>query len=110
MLGVYEVNGGALKSITLQNGSTLNVVSERINRLVGRTEVFCEVIHTGMSTPSRKDIKQALSKLYGKPEDLIVIKYVKGEFGTHKSRVRANVYDSEDRLKLFEPEYLLKRG
>ncbi len=100
----------ALKSITLQNGSTLNVVSERVNKIVGRIEVFCEVIHMGAGTPSRKDVRQALSKLYGKPENLIVIKYIKGEFGTNKSKVRANIYDSEDRLKLFEPEYLLKRG
>jgi len=100
----------ALKTATLKDGSLLQVIRERENRVIGRIEVFCIVTHVEKGTPSRKEIREALAKLYGRDEKLVVIKYVKSEYGIGRSRVRANIYDSEERLKAFEPEHLLKRG
>ncbi len=100
----------ALRTATLKDGSLLQVIRERENRVIGRIEVFCVVNHAEKGTPSRSEIREALAKLYGKDEKLIVIKYVKSEYGIGRSRVRANIYDNEERLKAFEPEHLLKRG
>ena len=100
----------ALKTATLKDGSLLQVIRERENKVIGRIEVFCVITHVEKGTPSRKEVREALARLYGRDERLVVIKYVKSEYGIGRSRVRANIYDSEERLKAFEPEHLLKRG
>ena len=100
----------ALKTTTLQDGSVLHVVKERINKVVGRTEVYGIVTHMGKGTPSRKDLKSAIAQLYSKDEGLVVIKYVKSEYGMGRSKIKVHVYDNAERLRLFEPEYILKRG
>lgn len=101
---------GALKTTALQDGSVLHVIKERINKVVGRTEVYGIVTHMGKGTPSRKDLKSAIAQLYSSPEDLVVIKYIRSEYGMGRSKIKAHVYENPERLKLFEPEYILKRG
>ena len=101
---------GALRTATLPDGSLLQVIREKENKVVGRIEVYCIVTHVEKGTPSRKDVRAALAKLYGKSEDLVVIKYIKSEYGIGRSKVRANIYNDLERLKAFEPDYLPKRG
>ncbi len=100
----------SLKSTTLKDGSLLQVIREKENKVIGRTEVYCVISHMQKGTPSRKDVREALAKLYGRSEELVVIKYIKSEYGMGRSKVRANIYNDLERLKAFEPEHLLKRG
>ncbi|MEM0014176.1 MAG: 30S ribosomal protein S24e [Zestosphaera sp.] len=99
-----------LRSVAIDQGVIVNVLLEKANRVVGRTEVMGEIIHLGRGTPNRGFLRETLAKLYGRTPDHVVVRYVKGEYGSHRSTFRANVYDSIDRLKFFEPEYLVKRG
>ncbi len=99
----------ALRSAELPDGSILYVVRERENKLIGRLEVAGVVIHEGKGTPKRSDVAEALSKLYSKPRELVVVKKIKSEYGMGRSNIRANIYDDINRLKSFEPEYILKR-
>lgn len=85
------------------------IVEERYNPLIKRLEVQIRVTHLNEGTPSRGILKKAIASYYGKNEKLVVIREVKTEYGLHVSTVKAHLYDSEDRLRLFEPEYLLKR-
>jgi len=99
----------ALKSMSLPDGSMLHVVRERDNKLIKRLEVEAVVVHIGKGTPSRNTIVEALSQLYGKDKELIVVKSIMSEYGVGISKVKARIYESVERLKAFEPEYLLKR-
>lgn len=99
-----------LKSIVLEQGLVVNVLVERVNKVIGRVEVSGELIHVKEGTPQRGLLKEALAKAYGKPPECVVVKRVSGEYGSHRSRFEANIYDAIERLKFFEPEYLIRRG
>jgi len=99
----------ALKTATLPNGAVLHVVRERDNKVIGRLEVYCVVTHIGKGTPSRKELVEAVSSMYSKPPELIVVKYIKSDYGIGRSRVKVHIYESVERLRSFEPEYILKR-
>jgi len=99
-----------IKTASLKDGSILNVLRERSNRVIGRLEIEGIITHMNRGTPSRKAVRSLIASLYGRDEDLVVIKQIKSEYGMGRSRVRANIYDSVERLRLFEPEYLLRRG
>lgn len=99
-----------LKSAAIDQGFVVNVLLEKTNKVIGRTEVLGEIIHLNRGTPNRGLLRETLAKLYGRTSDHIVVKYIKSEYGSHRSTFRANIYDSLDRLKFFESEYLIKRG
>lgn len=99
-----------LKSMSVEEGVVVNVLSEKHNKVINRIELFGEVIHLGKATPRRTVLKEALAKLYGKSPELIVVKYIKSKYGSHRSVFRANIYGDIQRLKFFEPDYLVRRG
>ena len=99
-----------LKTAMLEDGSVINVLREKDNKVVGRLEVEGILTHMNKGTPSRKAVRSAIANLYGKSEELVVIKYVKSEYGIGRSKLNIHIYNNVQRLKLFEPEYLLKRG
>lgn len=88
----------------------VNVLSEKHNKVVGRIELFGEVIHLGGATPRRSSLREAIAKLYGRSPELVVVRFIRSEYGTHRSVFRVNIYDDLQRLKFFEPEHLIKRG
>ncbi|MEO3993755.1 MAG: 30S ribosomal protein S24e, partial [Desulfurococcaceae archaeon TW002] len=61
-------------------------------------------------TPNRGSLKEAIAKLYGRNPELVVVRYIRSEYGTHRSVFRANIYEDQKRLQFFEPEHLIKRG
>jgi small subunit ribosomal protein S24e len=102
------VSSGSEK-VTKIEGGELRVVAERYNSVVKRLEVEAVVTHQGSPTPSRKILVGALASLYSKSPELVVVKKVLSELGMGVSRVQAYIYDDVERLKKFEPEYMLKR-
>ncbi|MEM0506813.1 MAG: 30S ribosomal protein S24e [Thermosphaera sp.] len=86
------------------------VVEERYNPLIKRVEVVIRIGHPGEGTPSKGLLRIALSKHYGKPVEQVIIRSLETEFGVQVSRVEAHVYDDASRVKLFEPEYIIKRN
>ena len=99
----------AIKSTTLPDGTTLHVVRERTNKLIGRLEIEGVVIHVGKGTPSRDALVKALSQLYNKNEELVIVKSILSEYGIGMSKVHAHIYEAIERLRAFEPQYILKR-
>ncbi len=99
-----------LKTASIEEGVVVNVLKERYNKVINRTELFGEVIHLGKATPRRSSLKEVLARLYGKSPEYVVIKYIRSEYGSHRSVFRANIYEDIRRLKFFEPDYLIKRG
>jgi small subunit ribosomal protein S24e len=97
------------KVAVVKEGAELRVVSERFNKLIRRLEVEAVVTHQGMSTPSRRELIEVLSKLYSKGPELVVVRKIESEYGMGVSRVYAYIYEDLGRLKLFEPKYILRR-
>ena len=98
-----------IKTANLPDGSLLHIIKERDNRLIRRLEIEGIVVHIGKGTPSRNDVVKAIAKLYNKPEELIIVKKILSEYGMGMSKIKVHIYEDINRLKSFEPEYIIKR-
>lgn len=85
------------------------IIEEKYNQLIGRMEIKLKIVHFNEGTPSRGIIKRLLAEYYGKDINLVYIRKVCSECGIPGTYVEAHVYDSIERARKFEPEYIIKR-
>ncbi|MEM0120451.1 MAG: hypothetical protein QW514_04260 [Thermoprotei archaeon] len=86
------------------------VVYDKRNTLVKRREVRIQISNpSGQPTPSRKQLKQQIAAALGIPPELVVIIKVEPEYGTNIITVDLDIYDTSDRISMFERQYLLNR-
>jgi len=100
----------ALRTGQTPGGHPIYVIRERINRLLGRTEVDFIIVHVGSSTPSRKEVRQALAAIYGVSDDVVVVRALHTEYGIGRTKGKANIYESKERVFQVEPKHILKRN
>ncbi|MBU0979779.1 MAG: hypothetical protein KJ709_03160 [Nanoarchaeota archaeon] len=84
----------------------LTITDENDNPLMQRKEIEAELTFD-KETPSRKEVKKALSDQM--KNENIVIKIIKMKFGFQQAKVRANVYMDKGAMEKYEPEYLKTR-
>ncbi|ASJ10386.1 30S ribosomal protein S24 [Thermococcus sp. P6] len=87
----------------------IKVTEIRENKLLGRKEIYFDVIHEGEATPSRKDVKGKLVAMLDLNPETVVIQYVRSYFGSRVSKGYAKAYESRERMLYIEPEYVLVR-
>ncbi len=87
----------------------IKVIEIRENKLLGRKEIYFEVLHEGEATPSRKDVKGKLVAMLDLNPETTIIQYIRSFFGSHVSRGYAKFYESRERMLYVEPEYTLIR-
>lgn len=80
----------------------MKIINENKSELLKRSEVIAEVTHISKPTPPEAQIKKDLSSLLKKDEALISIKHIYTDYGHGKSKVIANVYETEQDLKRIE--------
>ena len=97
------------KHIRLLNKYDCEIVEERYNPLIKRREIVLSVFHGDEGTPSRGFLRKALADLYKVDVNLVFIRTIKTEYGMSVSRVKAHIYETPDRARAFEPEYVIKR-
>jgi small subunit ribosomal protein S24e len=97
------------KHIRLLDKYDCEVVEERYNPLIRRRELVLRVFHGGEGTPSRGLLKKAIASLYNADLNTVYIRSIKTEYGMCASRVEVHIYDSPERARAFEPEYIIKR-
>jgi ribosomal protein S24E len=87
----------------------VKILSKKNNALFNRIELVAEV--TGFNaTPSRKEVSELLCTALKCEANRLVIREVHQPFGSKKVTVTASVYDSIEKAKEFEREYIFKRG
>ena len=87
----------------------VKIVSKKNNASFGRSEVVCEV--TGFNaTPSRKETSELLCSELKCDVGQLVISEIHQPFGLKKVTIRASVYDSSEKAKAVERDYIFKRG
>mmetsp|Transcript_42246 Transcript_42246/g.51282 ORF Transcript_42246/g.51282 Transcript_42246/m.51282 type:complete len:129 (-) Transcript_42246:225-611(-) len=80
------------------------------NRLLGRKQFICDVLHPGKANVSKADLKEKLAKMYNvRDPQCISLFGFRTQFGGGKSSGFGLIYDSLDALKKFEPKYRLIR-
>ncbi len=74
-----------------------------------RKEIKFEVEHRDSPTPSRDEVLTELASELESSEDLIIIEKLATLHGRQTASGIARLYESEEKLKELEPEYLSKR-
>jgi small subunit ribosomal protein S24e len=87
----------------------IKILKDKKNSLLNRRELDFVVKYEG-PTPSRNDVRSKLAAMLNAPLELLVIQRIKTEFGMQEGRGYAKLYESADRMKEVELEYVLKRN
>ena len=85
----------------------IEIETRKENKLLEREEIHFRVKYEG-ATPSRKKIREQLKGMG--INGFIVIDYVKPLFGVREAKAYAKVYQSEQKARKVEPEYIIKRN
>lgn len=114
---IYKLTDASMRGIAVSqkrrlalNGISAEIVEEKRNDLIGRRELKLRLDHTGQPTPKRTELRSKIAELLGVSVERIVIKSVESSYGAGISVVEVNIYDTPERLKRFESEYILKRN
>ena len=86
------------------------VVEEKYNPLIKRLELLIKLSHIGKGTPSRGVVRKAIAQAYNVDINRVYIRKIESEYGWGVTRVEVHIYDSPERAKMFEPEYIIKRN
>ena len=86
----------------------VNVISKTDNAVLERKEIEAEVSFDG-ATPSRNDIRKAISSKVGINPDLMVLREISSSFGKQSVKVIAHAYSKKEQMLKTEPEYMIKR-
>ena len=70
--------------------------------LLGRKSYTFEFEHQGKATPTKKDLKEQISKKLNVPIEKINIQHIYTSYGSNLSKVNVNVYEEEQTLKFLE--------
>jgi small subunit ribosomal protein S24e len=79
------------------------------NRLLCRKQMVCDVLHPGLPSISKKEIRDKLAAMYKVTPDVIFVFGFRTNFGGGKSTGFALIYDTLDNAKKFEPKHRLAR-
>ena len=88
----------------------IEIIEEKKNPLIDRTEITFKIDHFGNGTPNRMDIKSKLAAMQGANEKLTIIKKIKTYFGTAQVIGRAYIYSNGKELRYYEPVHIQVRN
>jgi small subunit ribosomal protein S24e len=71
--------------------------------------MIVDVFHPGRAPLAKNDVREHVAKLYKADAKQVIVYSFKTVFGGAKSSGFANIYDSTDALKKFEPRHRLLR-
>lgn len=86
----------------------MKVVKEFLNKLLNRKEVNAVV--KAETNPGFEKTRKELASQFGVNENVVVIKSVKGRFGSHYFSVDAFIYDSVEGKEKTEPKKKIKEA
>lgn len=79
------------------------------NRLLCRKQMVCDVLHPGLASVNKKEIRDKLAAMYKVTSDVVFCFGFRTNFGGGKSSGFALIYDTLDNAKKFEPKHRLVR-
>ena len=87
----------------------VHIIEESENPMLHRTDVRFEVTHEE-ATPSRLSVRDSLAAMLDKDAGEVVVHELDTKFGMRKTAGYAKVYDSSERAREVEQEYMLERN
>jgi len=81
----------------------VEITSERVNRLLHRTEVHCRIMDYNV-TPTRQELAKEIASKKHVDENLVVVDSIKQKYGCRESTSYVKIYESEKAVKKVEGE------
>jgi ribosomal protein S24E len=89
----------------------LKVTTQNYNPLLKRKEIAFEVEHTPKEgTPTRAEMRRSLAENLKANVDLIFIKHAITKKGSMLTVGEANVYDTQEQVKIVEADHIITRN
>ena len=88
--------------------SKLDIAEEKENPLLNRKEYRVKITQEG-STPSRKEISDAVKGKIKANQELVIVDRVNQHYGKKQCTVYVKVYKSKEALEKIEPKYKVER-
>lgn len=88
----------------------IEIMEEKKNPLIERTELTFRIDHFGKGTPNRLEIKKKIAAVQGSDEKLTIIKKLDTHFGASHTIGKAYIYNNAKELQYFEPFHIQVRN
>ncbi len=86
----------------------MSIIEDKANPLVERRELKIEI--ASKSTPKRDTLRKAVASSLKVPVERVFVKSTLSSFGTNISICKVHVYESYERGKTIEPQYVQLRN
>ena len=88
----------------------IEILEEKKNPLIDRTEIKFRIEHFGSGTPNRMEVKKKIAALKNAKENLTIIRNIKTHFGSSHDIGQVNIYENAKELQYFEPFHIQVRN
>ncbi|MFW9988354.1 MAG: 30S ribosomal protein S24e [Candidatus Odinarchaeota archaeon] len=88
----------------------IEILDEKKNPLIDRTELTIRIDHFGEGTPNRLEVKKKIAALQGSNEKLTIIKKLDTHFGSSYAVGKVYIYENSKDLTYFEPFHIQVRN
>jgi len=85
----------------------MEILNDLKNELLNRREI--EAVIKSEGTPSFEECKKKIAEKFNAPEENIIVRKVKGHFGTNNFSVEAFIYNSKEDKEKIEPKVKEKK-
>jgi small subunit ribosomal protein S24e len=87
----------------------INITKDNSNALLNRRELNVTIAFDG-ATPSRDDVKAKIAAILNAPLELVIVQKIENEFGKQELTGYVKIYETAERMKQIEKDYVLKRN
>lgn len=88
----------------------LKIISDLENVLLGRREIIFSVSHPSSCTPRRGEIRRQIAARFNVELDCVYVMKMVSKTGRDLTEGDVRIYNSPERAKLVERDYILKRN
>ena len=88
----------------------IEILEEKKNPIIDRTEVKFRIEHFEASTPNRLEVKKKIAALKNAKENYTIIRKIQTQFGSSYDIGLANIYQDSQELQFYEPFHIQVRN
>ncbi|NVM16133.1 MAG: 30S ribosomal protein S24e [Candidatus Lokiarchaeota archaeon] len=89
---------------------TIEILEEKKNPIIDRTEVKFRIDHFDASTPNRLEVKKKIAAIKNANEKFTIIRKIQTHFGGAYDVGLANIYEEAKELQFYEPFHIQVRN
>jgi ribosomal protein S24E len=88
----------------------VELLEEKKNDLINRTEIRFRIDHFGKGTPNRLEVKKKVAAMKNANERLTIIRNMNTHFGSAYIMGKVNIYEDPKDLQFYEPFHIQVRN